>query len=716
MAEKLSREYVRSFFSGGKEDLLGVLKLKLSGLEYLQIYSPRLFHVLHNICYKEWNQDENGEKVKAFLQNILGSSVDVHHKKALSLLLPHVDRVAIDAAEVLYDMAFLDISSVENKTDLLAVFETWCGRLLDITELYNISEERPLYLYDSTCNNEALQVHKERADVFRNYVATLSGFAAYTKDERYVAGVRHQITAHFCKKTEASKRVRLQQVDKECTADFKYRTVSSNASSLDTFVWVSERKVPEFFGAPRNKPDLWTLAYSLTRRLKPSGPHDLLLHYAEHLADLFNPEKQHELALGSESSERPALFDRAIVSEMLDRRSSAQLQQLKQLKDNSYLWKHKLVRVLSSFYLNEQFKRQDDNVFVVGEHFVETKEREKSFHSRVKYIVKLLPACTLPFEKKRLLAEFDALRRRRLRNLVRLMSLVLSRLLKKKDEYTYILSPVWSSFSRIVNRMDCFKTRVHFEASPDNEAVFAHAIKAAQSASSVLLCATSFVPRVLAAYSENAKKKIPMFVHTTHYILNFNRLELTAADCSKPTSDKICIYNNTLRYALRPIAGRELFGQYLVPQCCSARANEIKNITDDEYGKKDILNARHSFIAQLCDSYDDTAMLEKTNVAVKRDVKMLSLFKKKLSLFACLRLCAVERSVFSNYEKALCFLQRKGSWSKGNDLSDLINNTMQMLCLFEWYKNEHSATDVELLYGILLLEHVAYVYLEEMGN
>jgi len=36
--------------------------------------------------------------------------------------------------------------------------------------------------------------------------------------------------------------------------------------------------------------------------------------------------------------------------------------------------------------------------------------------------------------------------------------------------------------------------------------------------------------------------------------------------------------------------------------------------------------------------------------------------------------------------------------------------------LFEWYKNEHSATDVELLYGILLLEHVASVYLEEMGN
>jgi len=708
MAEKPSRKYVHSFFSDGKaKKLLDVLKLKLSGLEYLQIYSPRLFHVLHNICYKEWNQDENGEKVKAFLQNILGSSVDVHHKKALSLLLPHVDRVAVDAAEVLYDMAFL-----ENKTELWPVFETWCGRLLDITELYNISEERPLYLYDSTCDNEALQVHKERADVFRNYVATLSGFAAYMKDERYVAGVRHKITAHFCRKTEASKRVRLEQVEKECTADFTYRTVSSNKRSLDTFVWVSERKVPEFFGAPRNKPDLWTLAYSLTRHLKDRGPHNLLLHYAEHLTDLFDPETQRKLALVSESS----AFDRAIVSEMLDRRSIAQLQQLKQLKGNSYLWKHKLVRVLSSFYLNEQFKRQDDDGFVVGEHFVETKEREKSFHSRVKFIVQKLPACKLPLEKNRLLAAFDALRRRRLRNLVRLMSLVLSRLLKKKDKCTDSLSPVWWHFSCIVKRMDCFKTRVHFVSSPNNEAVFAHAIKAAQRVSSVLLCATSFVPRVLAAYSENAKKKIPMFVHATHYILNFNRLELTAADCSKPTSDKICIYNNTLRYALRPIAGRELFGQYLVPQCCSARANEIKNITDDEYGKKDILDARHSFIAQLCDTYDDTAMLEKANVTVKRDVKMLSLFKKKLSLFACLRLCAVERSVFSNYEKALCFLQRKGSWSKGNDLSDLINNTMQMLCLFEWYKNEHSATDVELLYGILLLEHVASVYLEEMGN
>ena len=146
MAEKPSRKYVCSFFSDREaKKLLDVLKLKLSGLEYLQIYSHRLFYVLHNICYKEWNQDENGEKVKAFLQNILGSSVDVHHKKALSLLLPHVDRVAVDAAEVLYDMAFL-----ENKTELWPVFETWCGRLLDITERYNISEERPLYLYDST--------------------------------------------------------------------------------------------------------------------------------------------------------------------------------------------------------------------------------------------------------------------------------------------------------------------------------------------------------------------------------------------------------------------------------------------------------------------------------------------------------------------------------------------------------------------------------------
>jgi len=749
MTESRSREYVSQFFTrcDAGDELSGIT---MSGLEYLETYSPRLFHVLHNICYKNSNEDEDARKVRKFLKKTIGSDIDVHHRKMLPLLVTHLDRVVMDAAEFLYDMKFLEMRSIGDKDVLLTVFKTWCLQILDIMERYKISVERPLHIYDSTCENEALIVNTRSARVFVNYVRTLPDFKKYMDDDRYPKGVSKRCTAEFFTDTENDKQVSLRRVKDENSEEFLYER--DRSARTETFVWVTDRVVPEFFGAPQNNAELWNLAYSLTRNLEEEiNTNSLLVCYVDHLIDMFNPKKQMELA--SRAGDKNSTYDpndatvvkveplvvaaapldlgmfytRHLVSECIDSRSRSQLHQLKHLKGKDYAWMQKLVSVLSSFFLNEKFKHPEGIAVFAGEFFVS--ETPRSFHSQIQLIV--ANARTLvEKDKAAWAAKFDSLRRRRLHNLLRLISLILARHLQGEDhvleqQNRSDYSPLWCAFENVANSMLCFKERLVF---PENrsDGVFANAIVDAQDEEHcpVMLFATSFVPRALVAYSEFATTKLPLFVDARQYILNFNRLKLTAGDCLTTSDsdsesdsdsdsqskkrDKICVYKNTLQYAMRPIAGRDLFGQLLLPQRSSKRAKEVKKLVGDG---NDLLDAKHSFMVALCDTYDDTVMLSKALVQIKRHGA------KTLSLFACLRLCAVERSVFSHYNEAIALFTQRGSWSKGNELSDHINNTMQMLSLFEWYKKgQRWTTGVELLYGILLLEHVTHVYLDEVGS
>ena len=631
MGKRSSSEYVRWFFGNisHREPLLP----PINGLQYLQMYSPRLFQLLHNVCYKDWR---NSKEVlcRDFLDRVLGSSTDLFPTQHIACLLPHIDCVAIDAKDHLFTVTFLhtDIST----PNLWGILESWCEKLLELMEKYEISSKRPLYLYDSLCDFNAVVTHQENARVFLNYLLTLPHFKRYIEDN--AKGQRRTLRAEGKK---------------------------------------------------------WKGSHNFSN-------HELIYYYAKCLEDLFEVTRPY------------------LISKTWDASIRAQLQLLREFKEkhklSSFLFMHNLIRILSTLYLSDHLKPKQDSLSEDDPFFMAGAEAEAEAGAGAGTEAEAEAGAGAVFNNY-------PMRRRQLRQLRRLLSLLVGRWIKKPQRESVNgefadRSPVWSLFHRVVRTMNCFKDLVIFQNSTWNSGtdVFSYAIHRAHKEKKTLLCVTPLASRVLLAYSKvysnvEIEERCPLFLHNDAYLLYFYNLRRTAG---KATGVKK--YQEMLQYYLRPIVGRGLFGKLFAPVVKSTttmgardkevevRCDEIKKLTSPDAYQGDRL--KYHFLANLFVEYNQPAALSKVYLRTHHK-------NRQLSLFACLRLCAVERSALPDYEAAVEHFQSTQAWKTENSLQAHVENLASLQCMYERYRKK-DPKNLELLYGLLLLEQVGMIYLQDV--
>jgi len=697
----------------------------MGGLAYVQKYSPHLFQLLHSICYKEWNQDvhceekkcTHGDKLSTFVHDILGTDANIHPQESLPLILEHVDYVAVDAMEHLYSMSFLSMENMDRfksveKSELLNVFKNWCYKLASLVDKYSISRQRPLLLYNSLCEFDALHTFSRIGENFVDYCKKKPHYKEYIEDARYVGSkkdeLRYQCNVIFSIREEkyaTLKSVTILETKKSITGEFKYggirvegkdqvglfydaTAVESQRLGTDEYVvsWVSDRKVPEFFGAPCDDKELLELVQiiRLGKKDPPDTTYGLLKLYVENLEAVLKSINEPYGPMLTQTLDAYVLQKLAELHDYEDEEDEEDEEDGAECR-----WLYKLASVMSMLELlveySDSISKSPNSDFCLGGKESLLSQRDRTI-GRVTLIMGQEEEADEEYE-----ADIQTVKFLYLRDFIlhtRLISMMLGRYLEDSDP-SWGPSPVWKAFRSIVKQIPCLRGVVEFP-SKGSDPAFVHAVETYTNKGKVLLCVSSIAPRVLYAHAstEPTSEAAPMFLETSHHILDFHGMRSRDEDIQVN-------YSMVLESTLWPRGGRELFGQFATPNDDNKEALGLK---EDE-----MADADQSFSLRLKEAYDGPLYSN----AFKKSKQNAA------SNFVYLRMCAPEKTVLSNYEQAKQHLLNEKGWNKGKQAKGHFENAMKLLGMFEWHRTQlgEERRNMVLLYGIVLLEWNVLEYL-----